>query len=222
MYEQDRDLLDTTNINKKVYDFLKKRIINLTYLPGTKLNLHQLGRKLGISQTPIKDALSRLAGEGLVEITSRRGTYVKKTTPQEVAEIFDILMMLETGVAEMMAKQTTAEQRLELEQCHRKILMENANADYSVFIDRVSEFHMAIIRLTNNNTLLRIAKQLNVHMQILRFRFAHQVWEKPPTTYQDYEDILAAFKERDPLKVREAIRVHLLSMKKFFLERIAE
>ena len=73
-------LIDASNINEKVYNYLKSSIIDFTYPPGTKLHISDLKKLLGISQTPIKDALFRLMGEGLVEITSRKGTYVKNVT----------------------------------------------------------------------------------------------------------------------------------------------
>jgi DNA-binding GntR family transcriptional regulator len=67
-------IIDITNINEKVYDLIKKRIVDLEYPPGSKINIRQLQEELNVSNSPIKDALFRLAGEGMVDIDSRRGT----------------------------------------------------------------------------------------------------------------------------------------------------
>ena len=78
--EEQSTLIDVTNINEKVYNYIKTNIISYNYPPGYNLNLNQLSELLGVSPTPIKDALFRLAGEGLVEIAPRKGTYVKDVT----------------------------------------------------------------------------------------------------------------------------------------------
>ena len=93
-------LIDVSNINEKAYNYIKTNIINLTYPPGYNLNLGQLSEKLGVSPTPIKDALFRLSGEGLVEIAPRKGTYVKELSLEDIHEIVQIRIILETAAVE--------------------------------------------------------------------------------------------------------------------------
>ena len=80
-------LIDVTNINEKVYQLIKQNIIKFIYPPGHNLNITELKDALGVSPTPIKDALFRLAGEGLVVIYPRKGTYVKDVTDEDIHEI---------------------------------------------------------------------------------------------------------------------------------------
>lgn len=213
--------IDVTNINEKIYDWLKKRIITCTYPPGHKLNIRQLGKDLGVSQTPIKDALFRLAGEGLIEISSRKGTYVKEVTDQDIAEIYDTRLILESGAGEIIATGITDEQIMELEKLYEATLRTDADADYRIFMERESEFHLAIIRYTNNNRLIGIYKQLNAHMQSVRFRYGGRV-KRLPHTNQEHEKILRAIKTHDPVKVKEAVRDHLLSGRATFLEKYSD
>ena len=93
----------------------KQNIFNLTYPPGSQINYNELQETLGISNTPIKDALIKLAGEGLVEINARRGTYVKNVSMQDIEEIFETRMMLEVGAAETIARGITKKQIAKLE-----------------------------------------------------------------------------------------------------------
>jgi DNA-binding GntR family transcriptional regulator len=118
--------IDVTNINEKIYEWLKKRIISCIYPPGHKLNVRQLRKDLGVSQTPIKDALFRLAGEGLIEISSRKGTYVKEVTDQDIAEIYDTRLILESGAGEVIATEITDEQIKELERLYEATLRTDA------------------------------------------------------------------------------------------------
>ena len=89
--------IDITNSNEKVHLFLKNGIIDGIYPPGAKLNIRKLQSDLGVSQTPIKEALLMLSGEGMVEISSRRGTFVKEVTPKDILEIFETPIALSDG-----------------------------------------------------------------------------------------------------------------------------
>lgn len=211
-------LIDIKNINEKVYELLRERIITSTYPPGHKIKVHILSDELGISQTPIKDALSRLAGEGLIQISSRRGTYVKGVTEQDIAEIFETRIIIETGAAEMVAKRITDEQVEKLQRLYEETLAGGADTSYRLFIEKAGEFHLAIIRLTENNRLLDIYRNLNAHMQILRFRFGQSGLKRLSGTDEQHYRILKALKGRDPARARKAVKEHLLMAKNSFLK----
>jgi DNA-binding GntR family transcriptional regulator len=220
--EVEQHLIDITNINEKVYDFLKKGIINLTYPPGERINTRQLQQELGVSHTPIKDALFRLAGEGMVEISSRRGTFVTEVTERDIKEIAEIRIILETGALEIVAKQITDEQLAELEALYQATLIGEGDVGYDFFMERDSQFHLKIIECANNQRLLKLYKQLNAHMQIVRFRFARRSKRKLSWTDQDHARILKAIKEHDAQKAVETMREHLLRARDAFLQEHSE
>jgi DNA-binding GntR family transcriptional regulator len=208
----EQHLIDITNINEKVYDFLKKGIINLNYPPGGRIDIRKLQQELGVSHTPIKDALFRLAGEGMVEISSRRGTFVTEVTERDIREIAEIRIMLETGALDIVAKQITDEQLADLEALYQATLIEEEDVSYDLFMERDSQFHLAIIEFTNNERLLKLYKQLNAHMQIVRFRFARRAKRKLSWTDQDH----------DAQKAVETMREHLLRARDAFLQEHSE
>jgi DNA-binding GntR family transcriptional regulator len=218
----ERQLIDITNINEKVYDFLKKGIINLTYPPGEKINIRKLQQDLGVSHTPIKDALFRLAGEGMVEISSRRGTFVTEVTERDIEEIAETRIILESGALDIVAKQITDQQLAELEVLYQATLIEEEDVGYDSYMEKDSQFHLAIVEFTNNQHLLKLYKQLNAHMQIVRFRFARRAKRKLSWTDQDHARILRAIKENDPQKAKETMREHLLRARDAFLQEHAE
>lgn len=201
-------IIDTTNINERVYDFLKESIVEMKYPPGHRINIQELKNELGVSQTPIKDALFRLVGEGMVEISSRRGTYVKDITDQDICEAAEARIIIETGAVEIIAQRITDEQLLELEQLYKNTLFETSEFDYYEFMKRDSEFHLGIIKLVNNSRVLQMYEQLNSHMQIVRFRAAKYNANPLSWTQQDHLDILKSLKKRDTEKAKEAIRQH--------------
>ena len=171
-----------------------------------------------MSQSPIKDALFWLAGEGLVEINSRRGIYVKNVTREDIREIYDTRLIIETGAAEIVAKSISQEQITKLEKLYEESLIGGENALYRKFAEKAAEFHIEIIRFANNSRLLAIYENLNAHMQMARFRFAERGVKKLPRTDEEHFNILDSLRKHDVRKSKNAIKEHLLNAKKSILE----
>jgi DNA-binding GntR family transcriptional regulator len=207
---------DMSNINEKIFVLLKKRILNMELTPGSKINLRSLREEFGTSQSPIKDALFRLAGEGLVEINARRGTYVKVVNSNEIEEIMDTRLIIEPGAIQLVAKNISDEQIHKLEKLYQESVQDDR--PYSEFMKTSGKFHLEIIRFTKNNTLINIFTSLSAHMKILLYQFQRNVFAKPPTVNVLHGNILEALKERDPDKSAKAMREHLNQLKKAFFD----
>ncbi len=89
-------MIEHTDLTTKVYRWLQGRILHHAYLPGAKLDVHQLAADLGVSRTPVKDAINRLVTEGLVVLQSRKGTYVAELTPTTLHALIEARLMIET------------------------------------------------------------------------------------------------------------------------------
>ena len=211
-------LIDITNINEKIYSLIRGRITHFEYPPGYPLNIRRLQAEFGVSNSPIKDALFRLAGEGLVEITSRKGTFVKDISERDLYEIEEMRVILEVGAVEIIAATITDDQLAHLELLYNETLMPEEQFEYSQFMEKDSLFHLEIIMMTNNKRLLEVYKQLNAHVHITRFQYARNRKKPLPWTHQDHLDILAALKDRDPDKAKKAVRIHRIKARDAFLE----
>ncbi len=218
MPTSNKPIIDITNINEKIYDFLKQRIIDYAYPPGHKINVNELRKELGVSRTPLKDALFRLSGEGLVDISSRCGTFVKAVTDEDVIEIFDIRLIIEPSVAEMVAPKITAGQIKKLKKIYEESLIIDDDESYGAFLNKSSAFHTEIIHFTNNNKLLKIYKNLNIHMHFLRYRFAQHATTRLAGTNKEHYTILKSFENGDPKAAKKATEDHLLNAKELFLK----
>lgn len=216
--DEKKTLIDITNINEKIYNLIKTRITHIEYLPGYQINIRKLQDELGVSNSPIKDALFRLAGEGLVEITSRKGTFVKDITERDLYEIEEVRAILEIGAADIVAKTITDDQLDQLEERYNETLIPEDDFEYSKFMEKDNLFHLEIIKLTKNQRLMSVYKQLNAHVQIVRFQFARNRKKPLPWTHQDHLEILKAFKQRDTEKVKQAIGNHRVKARDAFLE----
>ena len=210
-------IIDVTNINEKIYDYIKKNISNQHFPSGYKLNIRQLSETLGVSYTPIKDALFRLAGEGLIEITSRTGTYVKSITETDIQEILQIRIILETTVIEEIARKINDEQLQALNDLYQKsvsiVVNPNDCESYKIFMDYDSRFHISFFEVMGNKRLLNIYQTLNAHMQIVRFRLFNHALGKLPTTDEEHRMILEALYEHNAAKAKQAAVKHLTRLK---------
>lgn len=217
MQKENKVLIDSTNINEKVYQLLKHRIVYCEYPSGYKLSIRKLQDELGVSNSPIKDALFRLAGENFVDISSRKGSFVKKITFNDVLEIEQSRVVIETGAVRIVAEKITDSEILHLDSLYKNTLFPGDDFDYIEFIKKDFEFHEGIIKLTKIKRLLDIYRHLNAHLQIARYKVAHNINNRLPWTDSDHFEILQSFRERDPQKAMEAVSKHREKAIEFFL-----
>ena len=200
-----KSIIDVTNINEKIYRLIKERIIHREYLPGHQINVRKLQEELGVSSSPIKDALNQLAGEGFVDITSRKGTFVKGVSMQELSEIEQLRTILEIGALDIIAGNINDEQLAQLEKIHRDLVAER---DYEKFMELDRNFHLKIISMANNQRLTATYESLNIHNQIMRFNLERDRTSPDPMTIPSHAKILEALKTRDLQSGKDAIQDH--------------
>lgn len=210
-------VIDITNINEKIYNLIKSRITHFEYPPGKQINVRQLQDEFGVSSSPIKSALFRLAGEGLVEITSRKGTFVKDISKRDLEEIEEVREKLEIGAVEIAIEKISDEQMQKLQEKYEATLIPEERFEYSDFMQKDGDFHLEIIKMTGNQRLIHIYKQLNSHIQIIRFQKARNRRKPLPWTHRDHLEILNALKNRDIERAKKAVREHRGKAYKAFL-----
>jgi len=148
------------NISAKVADELREAIQNGAFEPGERLVERKLADRLGVSHIPVREALAKLAEEGLIERTPRRGARVALLTDKELAEISSLRIVLEQYVAQRVQQTWTPKTETQL----RKIVdsmvaaAERKNIDTMFALDR--RFHETLWEMADNRTLLTIASQL--------------------------------------------------------------
>ncbi|GAB4534717.1 MAG: GntR family transcriptional regulator [Anaerolineae bacterium] len=209
------------NISDEVYAVLKERILSRQFAFGQRLNLSELEEQMGISRTPLKEALNRLALEGLVEIQPRRGTFVVDPTAREIAESFDVRRVLEVWAVELALKRVTEselEQMRDLVTTLRRLTdIEDWDGIYQEYCSLDHDLHRLIVEIAGNQRLKEVWEQVNVHVEMARTRYGKLERERE-LTQQGHERILRAFETRDLPALREAISHHIDQAKQSVLE----
>lgn len=205
-------LINPVNIRDEVYNLLRRRILAHEYPAGYRFNLPELEKQLGVSRTPIKEALHRLEAERLVEIRPRRGTFVINIDPRDIAESFDIRRVLEIYAAEIAVEKATEAELSELrrlfDEMSRLCEAEDCQPVIAEHIAIDHQFHSLIVSLSQNKRLQEIYENIELSVQLVRMqeRFT-------PTDIKqanaEHKKIMRAFEQGDHQSLKKAISDHL-------------
>jgi GntR family transcriptional regulator, rspAB operon transcriptional repressor len=210
-------------ISEVSYDLIKEKITSKEFAPGTRLNLDAIEKQLGISRTPLKQALDRLALEGLVEILPRSGTFVSNPSPEEISESFEVRCALEIYAVGLAAQWIRAEElenlKALLKQLQELFAEQDLNDFYPRYVETDHLFHHQIIVIARNKRLLQAFEHENVHAQMARIRYRHPEGELE-LVQEEHERILAALAARDTGAARLAMEAHLQRARRSLMKDI--
>ncbi len=217
--------LDHTDLTDQTYSVLRDQILRRTLEPGEKISIDNVAHALGVSRTPVTDALKRLAGEGFVDIRPRIGTFVSELTARDVEELFDIRMAFELFAADQIIEHDQIDTFLDRIKnpmdMMRMAMVDDDYGDYEAFIEGDRQLHLILVSVTENQKLLQLFSGLNVHMQVARAHYLSSV-ENARQAHQEHEAILAGFKKADSGLVRSELSRHITHVKTRILELLEE
>ncbi len=194
------------------YDLIKEKITSKEFAPGTRLNLDAIEKQLGISRTPLKQALDRLALEVIIEFLPRSGTFVSNPSPKKSANRLRCAVRLKSTAVGLAAPWIRAEE-LEnlkglLKQLQELFAEQALNDFYPRYVETDHLFHHQIIVISRNKRLLQAFEHENVHAQMARIRYRHPEGELE-LVQEEHEQILAALAAHDTGAARLAMEAHL-------------
>jgi DNA-binding GntR family transcriptional regulator len=197
-------------LHDTVVDHLRRFIVEGLLAPGTKLNERELCERLGISRTPLREALKVLAAEGLVDISPNRGATVSQMGEAEIREMFELLSGLEAFSGELACERITPAELAEIKALHRDMLACRAQNDLSGYYVRNQAIHDRISEAARNTPLRQVYLSMNRRLQALRFRSNYQT-TKWDSAIRDHEEMILALEGRDAKKMAAIMRAHLLA-----------
>src|SRR3954468_6522447 len=142
--------LERQRLHDTVVEHLRNLIVEAVLAPGTKLNERELCETLGISRTPLREALKVLAAEGLIEISPNRGATVSKMSETEIWETFELMSGLEAFSGELAAERMTAAELAEIKALHYAMLACRAQNDLAGYYSRNQAIHDKINEAARN------------------------------------------------------------------------
>jgi DNA-binding GntR family transcriptional regulator len=155
-------------LRDKVYDELRRQILRGVYRPGEQLSIHQLAARHRVSASPIREALTALQRDGLVDILPRVGCFVSQVTLKDITETFELRLILEAAAAELAAVRITEEEILRLEKLQSGYVHDDRES-YLKYLKDNREFHYRVARASGNARLAEMVGELLDHMQRMVF-----------------------------------------------------
>jgi DNA-binding GntR family transcriptional regulator len=201
-------MISRLSLHERVAQRLREMIVSGELKGGEKVPVSALSKEIGVSLTPLREALKVLAEEQLVELSPNRGARVVPVTPEEARSIFEVISALEGAAAELAAKRMTAEQLATMENLHARMRAHYLAGEREPYFRLNREIHNAIVEYAGNPILLHMRSKLSAHAERIRF-MAVMEGTRRPQAMQDHEDLMEAFRKRDGRQAMEIWRRHL-------------
>jgi DNA-binding GntR family transcriptional regulator len=203
-------MINKTSLCQQAVDLLRKRIFSHDLLPGQRLDEAALAADLGISRTPLREALKILSAEGLVHIKPRRGCFVAELSQDDLEEIFPIMAMLEGRVAFEAALKAGPDTLKRLDALHEKLEKHAAARDVDRYYEVNYVFHDALQELAGNRWLQHMIGDLRKLLRLSRHR-SLRLEGRQQESLAEHRALMAALHRRDAEAAEEVMKNHLLA-----------
>ena len=218
------------------YKEVRKLLLGGEVQPGQRLSHRSLAKDLGLSRSPVREALLQLEAEGLIEHRPQSGVYLREVSPQELEELYDMREVIEPYAAERAARLASPAQLEQLGAVCNEFMVLAKQPGLSDWLEsaknrrRLStldiDFHSTVLAAAHN----RVARRFFENAQIISLVVSWNHLKTDPAilakrvapTAKQHREIYEAIKKRDPVKARRLMRSHISGMSKRVLADIAK
>jgi DNA-binding GntR family transcriptional regulator len=203
---------DTSTFKDRAYASLRDVIVSLNVYDQpdeVRLDERRLAQDLGISRTPVREAMAQLEREGFVRSVPRRGIYVVRKTKREVIEMITAWAALESMAARLITSTASEEEIAQLRKMFTKFENGTLHAKLDEYSEVNIEFHQSIIRMSRNSVLIDLADNLFTHMRMIRRKTIGD-GDRADRSIRDHMNIIEALEARETARAEELVRDHAL------------
>lgn len=195
-------------LHEQAIDRLRDLIVQGELMPGERLNERVLCERLGISRTPLREAIKLLSSEGLVRLLPHRGAQVAPIEARRLSETLQVMGAMEALAGELACRHADAKAIADIRALHEDMLGKHKRADLAGYFRLNQAIHLKIVEASGNSILASTYRQLNAN--VLRARYmANLSPERWDEAVREHEEILAALEARDSVRLTKLLREHL-------------
>ena len=198
-------------LKDQAYETIKEAILSMQLEPGQPLVEEELAQQLGVSKTPVRDALNDLERDGLVTKILFKGTYVSEISSRDAEEIFQLRAVLEGLAFRQATPHLTPEDLAQAEELLDAADEARQQSNPPLCSQLGTQFHQLIIKKSTNQRLFPILDNLEDHTQRLRL-VSNRIYGRLEKSSVEHRRILDALKQGDPLGAEQSLRDHLHSV----------
>ena len=207
--------LDTgSTFAKEAYAALKRAITAMDiydHAEEIRLDERRLSEGLGVSRTPIREAMTLLEQEGFIRTLPRRGIYVVRKTKREVIDMITVWAALESMAARLITENAATDEIAGLRRMFATFEGGKLRAHLDEYSEVNIEFHQSIIRMSKNHVLIDMAENLFTHMRMIRRKTIGEK-DRADRSIRDHMSIIEALERRDTDRAEELVRDHALGL----------
>ncbi|MGC8768487.1 GntR family transcriptional regulator [Calditerrivibrio sp.] len=211
--------IDNTPLSEKIAETLRDYIMKGNLKPGERLTEPKLSAMLGISRTPIREALRLLENEGFIDIYPRRGAVVSDITAKDVDEIFVIKTKLESLAARLAVENISESDIKRMMEINERMAKYSETKNVVNLIKLNAEFHNIFIENSNNSRLIKFIESLNKQFKrVTAYSFTEAGRIKK--VLEEHANIVDAFVNRDPDRAEQLVDLHVKNGWQFIISRM--
>ena len=206
-------------LREVVFNTLRDDILRGELEPGERLMEIHLAEKLGVSRTPVREAIRKLELEGLVKMIPRRGAVVASITISDLEDVLEVRKVLEQLTVKLACEKITDEEIALLKKYHEEFAKAINTNDLTSLAEKDVSFHDVIYNASHNNRLIQILN--NLREQMYRYRLEYiKDRQKRKLLVSEHEKILNAVMNRDSTTAEAAIDAHIAKQEKTIIENL--
>jgi DNA-binding GntR family transcriptional regulator len=204
----------STVLKDRIYEELKRAITGIDIYASRdehRLDERQLSLELGVSRTPLREALCRLENEGFVRTVPRRGAFVARKSRKQILEMIVVWAALESMAARLVTQHASDEEISSLRRMFVSYDDDGVNAHIDEYSDTNIRFHQALFNIAHCDLINEMTENLFIHMRSIRRRTIHES-DRASRSIQDHMQIIEALEARDTELAERLVRQHTLDL----------
>ena len=209
-----RPIQADSSLTNKAYDALKGAIASMNIYQDVaeqRLDERQLSEALGVSRTPIREALVRLEQEGLVRNVPRKGAFVVRKSKRQVVEMIVVWAALESMAARLVTENATDAEIANLRQMFATFENNQVEAKIDEYSETNIRFHQALLKMSGSDLIAQLTESLFIHMGAIRMRTIAED-NRASRSIIDHMNIIEALEARDTELAERLARQHTLDL----------
>jgi DNA-binding GntR family transcriptional regulator len=204
----------------RVYEELKTLSITYGLKPGSRVNESTLARQLGVSRTPLREALNRLVVDGFLDFTPSQGFFRKNIDPAEIFDLYEMRQTLEVASLRLAVRRATEQALDEIEEFLSVSVGYTSEEGTKPLVQLDEGFHERLILLTGNRQLLTCLQSVNDRIRF--FRWIDMEEERRRGTQSQHLEILRAIRKRDAEEAAAILGDHIVCRRDQILRQVKE
>ena len=196
------------NLADHVYAQLKADLHDFLWISGDRFSEAEIGQRLGVSRTPVREALFRLRNEGFLEVESKTGWFVKPIDFDKLEELYDLRIVLETASVARLEQRSEDPPELDALKAHWLVPAAERLTDGREVGALDEQFHASLVRAAGNAEIARVHQDVTERIRIVR-RLDFTRGDRIEATYQEHAKVLRAVMQRKTEQAQLLLRSHI-------------